>query len=156
MRIIFLDIDGVLNCQSSKSRCSGFIGIDDKKVKALREIVEQTGAKIVLCSSWKTHWERTEKDAQNELANYLDRKMKRERLRVLDKTSDDGSDRGHGIRRYLSDKPHITSWCVIDDEIFEDYEECSIMNHLVKTSFYDDNGGLQCGHIEKAVEILMR
>lgn len=50
-----------------------------------------------------------------------------------------GSDRGHGIRRYLSDKPHIASWCVIDDEIFEDYEECDIMKNLVKTSFYDEN-----------------
>ena len=62
MKIIFLDIDGVLNCQKSQSKCGGLIGIDDKKVKVLRKIVESTNAKIVLCSSWKSGWEYNKDD----------------------------------------------------------------------------------------------
>lgn len=29
------------------------------------------------------------------------------------------------------------SWCVIDDEIFPDYEKYNIMAYLVKTSYID-------------------
>ena len=55
MKVIFLDIDGVLNNEYSKTRApSGVIGIDGDKVKRLRKIVESTGAKLVLTSSWKT------------------------------------------------------------------------------------------------------
>ena len=60
MKIIFLDVDGVLNCKSSKSRCGGFLGIDDSKVKLLKEIIDITGAKIVLSSSWRYGWRRNE------------------------------------------------------------------------------------------------
>lgn len=51
MKIIFLDVDGVLNCQNSKSNCYGIMGIDDDKVSRLRKIVECTDAKIVLIST---------------------------------------------------------------------------------------------------------
>ena len=30
MKVIFLDIDGVLNEEKSRSRCCGYLGIDDK------------------------------------------------------------------------------------------------------------------------------
>lgn len=152
MKIIFLDIDGVLNCQKSQSKCGGLIGIDDKKVKVLRKIVESTNAKIVLCSSWKSGWEYN-KDDQMEHANYLDRKLKRENLYILDKTIDKGSNRGEGIFNWLKNK-NIEAWVVIDDEKFADYDEFGITDHLVKTSFYDDNGGLQEEHIDKAIDLL--
>lgn len=152
MKVIFLDIDGVLNCQKSNSNCGGLIGIDSKKVKVLRQIVEETDAKIVLCSSWKTFWDNN-KDDQNELANYLDRKLKRENLFILDKTIDKGSNRGEGIANWLQNK-NVESWIVIDDEIFDDYEKYNVIKHLVKTSFYDDNGGLQEEHIKLAVDLL--
>jgi hypothetical protein len=154
--VIFLDIDGVLNCQSSKTRCCGVVGIDNGKVKILREIVKRNKAVIVLTSSWKTCWERTEKDIQHEMGNYLDRKLKREQLWVLDKTDDDGWNRGEGIRKWLQCHPNVTDWIVLDDEVFKDYEKFGIMEHLIKTSFYDDNGGLQEEHIEKACKLFER
>lgn len=155
MRVIFLDIDGVLNCQSSKSRCNGLLGIDSDKVKRLREIAEASKAKIVLCSSWKDAWEKVEKDSQHILGDYLDRKLKRENIFIFDKTSDNGSDRGHGIRSWISGKANINSWIVIDDEIFNDYHDCKIMSHLVKTEFYSDNGGIQDIHVSKAIDLLL-
>ena len=33
MKIIFLDIDGVLNCRNSKASCHGIMGIDDERPK---------------------------------------------------------------------------------------------------------------------------
>ena len=41
MKVIFLDIDGVLNCSKSKSSCLGCTGIDDIKVKRLKRIIEK-------------------------------------------------------------------------------------------------------------------
>ena len=62
IKVIFLDVDGVLNDQASNSKCGFYTGIDDKKVKRLRAIVEATNAKIVLVSSWKKHWEKIDKE----------------------------------------------------------------------------------------------
>lgn len=153
MKVIFLDIDGVLNNQFSKSRCGYFIGIDNDKVKRLKGIVDATTAKIVLVSSWKVDWERVDKDSQNNIGNYLDRKLKRERLSILDKTSDQGMDRGKGINDWIS-RHSVETWIVLDDEIFDDYEKMEIMQHLVKTDYSNENGGLQSEHVSKAIEIL--
>ena len=50
MKIIFLDIDGVLNCSESKSECLGYTGIDTVRIKRLKRIIEETNAKIILIS----------------------------------------------------------------------------------------------------------
>lgn len=152
MKIVFLDIDGVLNSQESKSRCGWLLGIDGKKVKLLRKIIDETNSKIVLCSSWKSEWERN-KIEQSEMGNYLDRKLKRENLFILDKTTDKEANRGEGIINWLVDKA-VEKWIVIDDEIFDDYGQFGIMDHLVKTTFYGIDGGLQEEHVTKAIELL--
>ena len=52
MKVIFLDVDGVLNDDYTADRSpAGFIGIDDGMVANLERIVRKTGAKIVLSSS---------------------------------------------------------------------------------------------------------
>ena len=154
MKVIFLDVDGVLNCQTTEDLCGGYLGIEDRLVKNLKEIVDKTGANIILCSSWKTHWHKERKSEQGNLGIYLDRKLRKHHLTILDKTNDHGSDRGHGIRRYLAENPKVTSWCVLDDDIFGDYDECEIMDHLVHTEFYRPHGGLCEEHVQKAMEIL--
>lgn len=53
MKVIFLDIDGVLNCVTSKSYCGMYVGVDADKIRRLARIVEETGAKIVLSSDWR-------------------------------------------------------------------------------------------------------
>ena len=149
--------DGVLNCIESKSRCRGCIGIDDDKVERLKRIVEATGAKIVLTSTWKKDWIRDPslKDEQNEYGNYLERKLRRENLFILDKTTDEKSlsDRGEGIFNYLRSHK-VDQWIALDDEIFHDFEDYGVMDHLVKTSFYDENGGLQDEDVELATNLL--
>ena len=146
-----------MNCQSSKSKCNGLIGIDNDKVKKLADIVKHTEAKIVLCSSWKDCWERVDKEDQHVLGNYLDKKLKRMNLFIFDKTTDNGSNRGEGITSWIEmSRSHleIESWIVIDDEIFKDYDQYGIMKHLIKTKFYNTNGGLQSEHVNKAIQLL--
>ena len=49
MKVIFLDIDGVLNTNSDKE-------ISTDKLKLLSELVSKTGADVVLSSSWRNWW----------------------------------------------------------------------------------------------------
>ena len=49
MKVIFLDIDGVLNTNSDKE-------ISTDKLKFLSELVSKTGAEVVLSSSWRNWW----------------------------------------------------------------------------------------------------
>lgn len=56
MKIIFVDVDGVLNTTKSTRRlacCNEFTFVDTRKVLRLREIVERTGAQLVLSSTWR-------------------------------------------------------------------------------------------------------
>ena len=151
MKIIFLDVDGVLNSNDTEDIFRGFIGLDYSGIKLLREIVDATSAEIVLVSSWKSRWYKDHKECQDNLANYLDQRLAEENLKILDKTEGSSFDRGHGIIDWLSEHP-TDSWIVLDDEIFNDYEECGIMPHLVKTNFYD--GGLKEKHVEMAINLL--
>ena len=151
MKIIFLDVDGVLNSIDSEDHLHGFIGLDYSGIKLLKEIVDATEAKIVLVSTWKLAWHKDNKSRQDSLAAYLDQRLAEEGLVIMDKTGGSIAERGHGIIDWLSEHP-TDSWIVLDDEIFEDYEECGIMPHLVKTSFY--NGGLKEKHVEMAIEML--
>lgn len=152
MKTIFLDIDGVLNCQATQEYCGLWLGIDDEKVKRLHHIVEATGAYIVLTSTWKYDWHKETKEKQDDLANYLDRKLKVEGLQILDKTEDLWSDRGAGILRWIARHP-VDAFVILDDEPF-DYAEQNLLDHLIQTIEGADDGGLQNEHVERAIAIL--
>lgn len=150
MKIIFLDVDGVLNSIDSEDRFHCFIGLDYSGIKLLKEIVDATEAEIVLVSTWKTSWSK-DGSRPDSLGAYLDQRLAEEGLTITDKTDGSMNERGHGIVDWLFEHP-TESWIVLDDEIFEDYEECGIMPHLIKTSFYD--GGLKEKHVEMAINLL--
>ena len=152
MKVIFLDIDGVLNCQSSKSSCHGMMGIDDDKVKRLKELVNTTGAKIVLTSTWKTDWQKVHKEQQGYMAEYLDKKLKRHGLVIMDKTDSNSINRGKGILDWIQGKK-IESFVILDDEDF-DYQEAGVADRVVKTNFCNDNGGLQNKEMNQAIKML--
>lgn len=152
IKIIFLDIDGVLNNKHSKSRCCGFIGIDNDKVKRLKQIVDATGAKIVLCSSWKDDWEPVDKECQPAESDYLDRKLKREGLRIIDKTKDLYWNRGEGIVNWINEHG-VENFVILDDEAF-DYGRYDLNRYHVETCFDSESGGLQDEHVEKAILLL--
>ena len=158
IKAIFLDVDGVLNCRTTKDKCEVYTGIEDEKVKLLKKIVDETGAMIVLTSSWKENWYSKPilKDKQDELANYLDKKLSEAGLKIADKIDDyDTFSRGNAILLYLKRQENrgikISKFVILDDEALN-YKESHLTKNLVQTSF--ENGGLQEKHMKKAITIL--
>ena len=153
-KVIFLDIDGVLNANEDFGGRSkpnpticGFMGIAGARVRRLAKIIETTQAKIVLVSSWKKHYER-----QDQIGKYLRNKLRKENLAIYDTTLryEHWSNRGEQILSWLADHQDTKNWIVLDDEIFDDYDE-TIMRHLVKTEW---ETGLTDELVEKAIQML--
>ena len=74
MKVIFLDIDGVLNSDEYFDRIKNLeiTGIEEqidiKKVELLKKAIDETGAKVVLSSSWR--YTRKAQDLKNLLLKY--------------------------------------------------------------------------------------
>lgn len=160
MKAIFLDVDGVLNCSTSKSYCHDDIcgvitGIDSDKVKRLAKIVEATGAEIVLSSDWKDGWSKYYTSSKPSHAKYLDNHLyKKGRLTIKDKTPSTSKGswyRGEEILTYLKSHLDITDYVILDDTFFEDFSIKEIKEHLVLTNH---KLGLTDGDVEKAIRIL--
>lgn len=157
MKVIFLDIDGVLNTPSSESRCGEYIGIDDEKVEKLKKIVEKTKAEIVLISTWKKYWRKEEKlkPLQDYSATYLDEKLAKQGLKAIDKTKDkaDGRylSRGESILEYVC-RNNVENYIILDDCQF-DYDGCYLSDKLIKTN---QTEGLTDISVYKACEILQK
>jgi HAD domain in Swiss Army Knife RNA repair proteins len=53
MKIIFLDIDGVLNCKGTPNPRKFPYIVDPKLLNRLQRLLERTGAEVVLSSTWR-------------------------------------------------------------------------------------------------------
>lgn len=171
MKVIFLDIDGVLNTSLTieqihhewKETGVRRIEIDLERVEYLKRIVEKTDAKIVLSSSWRHFCTVKDKEvvARYEKMQQLLDIFKIYGLSIYDITPKDPNGiRENEIRTWMEGK-EIDSFIVIDDESCD--LQSFIPNELIKTSFtkdgemvenMDDCIGLCEYHIEKAISIL--
>lgn len=139
MKIIFLDVDGVLNSvqdgYSIRLRT-------DSHLKLLQHIVKETGAKIVLSSSWRIGFTPASK---NLLARF-----KEYGLELFDCTPElSGTCRGDEIRKWLSDTEYdVERFAILDDEA--NMGEFTEMN-LVQT---DTNVGLQITDAVRCIKML--
>lgn len=154
MKLIFLDVDGVLNYGGCKSRApSGCLGIEEEKVKLLRKIIDKTGAIVILTSTWKTEWFPTAfiselpKDGR-----YLEEQLAKHNVFIRAKTEDlSWSQRGLGILDFINNwSEPVESFVIIDDESF-DFKNVGIKGKHVKTSFAD---GLLQRHVSQAIKVL--
>jgi hypothetical protein len=165
IRVIFLDVDGVLNAQcdfGGKSRPNPrvgvYAGIARCHVRELKKIVDATGAVIVLTSSWKTEWLAYCRGEDSMYGKYLRQKLRQEGLTIFDTTAafePTPRERGAGIInwcRYIrrSHKRNVVSWIAIDDEEFPDFN--LITGHLILTSDYT---GLTSELATKAIDKLL-
>ena len=186
MKVIFLDVDGVLNneprvIELHKLLEEGKMTKDeyyntwdlpyDGTALPLKHIVEETGAKIVLSSTWRILPRSTEK---------LKERLSKYDLEIFDKTChnvavekaielgcditksyygletyDGGkrtilSDRGIEITEWLSRHPDVESYVILDDDI-EDIKPFHPKNY-VRTYFYGP--GLTMELAEQAIKIL--
>ena len=160
MLVIFLDIDGVLNvyCEGRDEFGCTF---HEHFVENLRWIIEQTGAKIVISSTWKMSGLEFLKEM------WIKRNLPGEIIDITPNVVDviergtcefyDLVDRGHEIQQWLNDNK-VDNYCIIDD----DTDMLPIqMNNFVRTSNNKDHEdcvdigyGLTRKCAEKAVEIL--
>lgn len=154
--IVFLDVDGVLNCVSTQDSIKEYIGIDDKKVSVLKKIVDLMDTKIVLVSSWKGQWYPYAKDKQDAFATILDHRLSMQGLTIVDKTVDrrGAKMRGLGILDWIQkQKDGVGKILILDDEKF-DYKFCGLSKYLIRTSWADPDGGLSEKHVRYLKTIL--
>ena len=148
MKIIFLDIDGVLNSYAyDRVRKYDEGNIDMTRLDILKDIVDKTGAYIVLTSSWRRHWEKDYLDcdyAGREISDSFYEKG----MEIYDKTPELGY-RADEIRAWMEGKD-IESFVIIDDMPFG-WSELS--DRFIKTDPCIGRG-LEHIHAEEAIEIL--
>lgn len=107
MKVIFLDVDGVLNNFSLISRY-GFDYIDESHVILLAQVVKSTGAEIVLSSSWRHQ----EKDL-----SLVKDALKRANLEIKGCTPWlNGRARIYEIKQWLAEHPEVTKFAILDDD----------------------------------------
>ena len=153
MKVIFLDIDGVLNSDEylDKVKNSDIQGIerdiDVGKVKLLKRAIDETGSRVVLSSSWR--YTRNARYLKELLANYGIR---------VDSTPYIQDIRGLEIKKWLSENQGVEDFIILDDEIFDSFDE-ELIKKLVKVS--NGNGrslgeGLLPKDVDEIIERLGR
>ena len=154
MKIVFLDIDGVMNNTKTTERCGYNTGIESKALMLLKEIVGKTSAKICLISSWKEFWFKEDKQNQDEMANYLDSRMQEFGLEIWDKTNEIQT-RGKEIKNFINRLNNkgieVEKFVILDDELL-DYKEENLFEHLVYTNY---RVGISQDGVQKAIGILL-
>jgi hypothetical protein len=187
MKILFLDNDGVI-CLGSQwggrhkrmkkfikehgvaeiSKMPAYIRLDrfDKKsVKVLNEVIEETGAEIVVSSDWKLHATLEElqelylengvikapigttenmKDFDEETYGLFMYKNWLERIRIIE------------VEKYLKDNPQITHWVAIDDlNLGKDEKDGPGLSNFVITRKSVTEGIKQLGIKEELLKYLL-
>ena len=192
MKILFLDHDGVIclsnnwggrkkkwskyrsaNPDSSKEIKQAPVSVrfddfDEKSVRILNEILEETGAEIVVSSDWKLHATLEELGEYYELHNITKKpiaftpniqhckdydssfiwspRWELEQIRTIE------------IKQYLHDHPEVTHWVSIDDlnmgKIGEEWKDEWSIDNFVWTP-KPSEGIKQSGIKEKILNFLM-
>ena len=177
MKVIFLDIDGVMNSTEEMIALYNQHGpsIDNTlpssaKCKLLKQLVDETGARLVLSSSWRLSLNAIQKLIDLfELYNLVlsgftchevDSKKFKNTLyedikpRYQHSLGDFGTyidDRGAEIAAWLLDHPNVSNFVILDDE--DSDIKAWFPNNLVKT---DLQVGLTLDDCLKASNILLK
>lgn len=176
MKVIFLDIDGVLNGYNQwiyyLFRIIKFLHLnklwhkyydvfDCKRhyTKRLAKIVRKTGAKIVISSSWRGGWY-IPYEEKSKRSKTLEDNLKYFNLEVIGITpKDKNSRRGNEIAQWLSEHPEVNKFIILDDEKFDMMEYYG--KELIITSnngeicgLAKENTGLKRKHVKQAIKIL--
>lgn len=181
MKIIFLDIDGVLNNYGSAydllygvldkmhlrrafMRNYDIFGIRKRNVKLLSKIIKKTGAKVVLSSSWRGSWymDYDLKSPRQKLLEDMLRKYNIEVIGITPRISCDGhySHRAHEIVQWLSQhESEVGNFIILDDESFDlqVFKDKELILTSDKVRIFGREyryHGLRMKHVKRAIEIL--
>lgn len=169
MKVIFLDVDGVLihDNYKNKETCH----VDEEKIKIIKKIVEETNSKIVITSTWR-HPYIDGTDINQPEYDLLIKMLKSHNIEIYDKTpvhklkllsnheyeilKNEINSRFHPlttrageIYTWLKDK-EIESFLILDDDESE-WEYFGLEKNLIETS---KKYGITEKAIEKAINIL--
>lgn len=160
-KIIFLDIDGVLNvyCEGRDVfGCTFHKHFEDN----LRWIIEQTGAKIVISSTWRYSGLNVMKEmwiSRGLPGEVID--ITPDLIKFVEHDEDDfyaSVDRGEEIQKWLDDHNNIESYVIIDDD--NDMLKSQKDNFVLTVNNTDHEDCVDIGYgltrkcAEKAIEIL--
>lgn len=138
MKVIFLDIDGVLNIWGNMQLG---ITLDPTRTVLMRLLAETTKARFVISSTWRMH-----KDCCERLdAAGLPKALIHEDW----KTITAGDVRGFQIQDWLERHPEVKQFCIIDDDSDMLEEQ---MPFFVKT--FGMEAGFTTEHFHQALRIL--
>ena len=162
-KVVFLDIDGVLNSnlwnESHQREISDGTLIDMEKIRLLSKLIQSTNSKIILHSGWK-YWFDSDLNPLRREAENLRSLLEKERLIIASTTPDHATEeirrskkfsliKADEILAWLSVHKDVEKWVVIDDL---DLHNTEIELHQVRT---DQNVGLTLEDVRKAEEMLL-
>lgn len=154
MKVIFLDIDGVLNSRryDAKRDKNGNTNIDETRLPLVKNIVDATGARIVLSSSWRNDWDVDPALCRDD-GVYINNSFEKYGLKIYSKTPYLGicAQRREEVKKWLADCiEEVESFVIIDDYRFG-WGELSGNFVITNPNF---GLGLEEEHVERAIEIL--
>lgn len=144
MKVVFLDIDGVLNSQRSSIAFGGYphdvVGyeramFDEVALSLIRGIIKTAGASVVLSSSWRTT------HAYADVGRALE-------LPIIDATPRLLGPRGKEIKAWLDNHAECTSYAIVDDDSDMLPEQSP---YFVHTNNFD---GFMWSHAEKLCSLM--
>lgn len=174
MKVVFLDIDGVLN---GYNWCNSLIGNICTKIKPLRALYHKwdlfgvrtlkvlklkyllykTGARVVLSSSWRFMWETND---TNPRILSLKNKFKFFNIEVIGITPKSSTGhRGNEIKKWFSCNNYkVDNFIILDDEISD---LSQFEKNVIKTSsnkmiekYVPKTTGLKWKHVRKGIKML--
>jgi hypothetical protein len=139
MKVLFLDIDGVLNNFNMRNFGEVF---SQPACEALNSIIDrEPDLKIVISSAWRT-W------GTDYMRKILDKNGVKDALgRVIDVTGQENGIRGYQIQCWLDRNPGTTHMVILDDES----DMGPLTDKQIKTNRFV---GLTSSDADKAVEVL--
>lgn len=150
MRVLFLDIDGVLNSRAYVERAGWDppLGsrddlhiLDPSAIALLNAVVAATGAVVVISSSWRITYDLAALQSMFEQRGFTGR--------LIDVTPElPGRQRSREIAAWLAATPAVESFAIVDDI---DDAGVGYAPYFVQTTF---ETGLTADHADELVRIL--
>lgn len=154
IKVIFLDVDGVLNYEKCPYKVQGIYFVDDEKIRLLKRIIDATDAKVVLSSTWRNgRFLKDESPRECKLFYKLKYKLEEFDIHFLSYTPvnhySTRAYRGDEIKQWLDNWKGdiVESFIILDD----DSDMNPYMDRLIQTSWYK---GLTERDVEKSIKML--
>ena len=162
MRLIFLDFDGVINTMGTYGRfhaagevLSNRLPVEPSCMEILNRIIERTGAKVVVSSSWRNfaRGDRTmlqgllaREGFRGEVVGVTPPSFRLKELVRWGERDRNWSQRGDEIKKWLDEQPEKHEFVVLDDDSDMDV----VKDRFVQT---DCREGLQEKHLEQVLRL---